>query len=397
MSFNPKSLRLGWLSATSILLLLAAVSSGYAQVFPDLEVQVSDTSGYPGKQSSVISVYLKNYADTVAGFELWLMLDRPDRIVFQTHRDTIIDTTFLKCSKYNGSTCIDTVIASWYWVCTHKVGNLCTDSTYQLGHYRCNTYHLPDSACLDSTWIPGYDWFHVDTTYPYRGTIDTTGTLVSGWEYIQSRSLGGSGHDLKISAFSNQAAPPYHKGIGFPQYGDIPLIKLMADIYTIPDSTTERTVKIMVQADNLDNFNFSDQAGNLIGVITAQVPDTSWFHCQAWADSAHHTCLFWEKIMGPPADSIHIDTVPRSILDTTKITITDGSLTILRGLCGDVNNNGAINILDITFLINYLYKHGAPPPNPFLADCNGKAGLNVLDVTYLINFIYKHGPAPVCQ
>ena len=31
------------------------------------------------------------------------------------------------------------------------------------------------------------------------------------------------------------------------------------------------------------------------------------------------------------------------------------------GDCGDVNNSGTINALDITYLINYLYKHGQAP------------------------------------
>ena len=64
--------------------------------------------------------------------------------------------------------------------------------------------------------------------------------------------------------------------------------------------------------------------------------------------------------------------------------------------CGDSNGNGTVNALDITFLINFLYKHG-PAPNPTqAADVNHSGNLNALDITYLINFLYKHGPAPNC-
>jgi hypothetical protein len=63
---------------------------------------------------------------------------------------------------------------------------------------------------------------------------------------------------------------------------------------------------------------------------------------------------------------------------------------------GETNNNGVINILDITYLINYLYK-GGPAPAPF-ALCSGDANcncvVNILDVTYLISYLYKGGPAP---
>ncbi len=52
--------------------------------------------------------------------------------------------------------------------------------------------------------------------------------------------------------------------------------------------------------------------------------------------------------------------------------------------------------MDITYLINFLYKHG-PAPNPLTSgDVNNTTTVNALDITYLINFLYKHGPAPFC-
>jgi len=67
--------------------------------------------------------------------------------------------------------------------------------------------------------------------------------------------------------------------------------------------------------------------------------------------------------------------------------------------CERGNANGAdpINILDITYLINYLYKGGADPV-PYAicsGDPNGGCVVNILDITYLINFLYKGGPPPV--
>jgi hypothetical protein len=65
---------------------------------------------------------------------------------------------------------------------------------------------------------------------------------------------------------------------------------------------------------------------------------------------------------------------------------------------GDANQSGYINILDITILINYLYKSGpAPEPVPDVMDVNGDNFLNILDVTYLINFLYKGGAEPTCN
>jgi len=62
---------------------------------------------------------------------------------------------------------------------------------------------------------------------------------------------------------------------------------------------------------------------------------------------------------------------------------------------GDANGNSTVNILDITTLINYLYK-GGPAPTPWLlnGDCNGNAVVNILDITHLINYLYKGGVHP---
>jgi hypothetical protein len=65
-------------------------------------------------------------------------------------------------------------------------------------------------------------------------------------------------------------------------------------------------------------------------------------------------------------------------------------------ICGDANNNEAVNILDITYIINYVYK-GGPQPDPLeAADVNSDFTVNLLDITYLISYLYKGGPAPYC-
>ncbi len=87
------------------------------------------------------------------------------------------------------------------------------------------------------------------------------------------------------------------------------------------------------------------------------------------------------------ANGAKADPISFTILDITVVPFY---------ICGDATGNGIINALDVTFLINYLYKHGAAP-NPIQAgDANGNGIINALDVTYLINFLYKHGPTPNC-
>ena len=65
-------------------------------------------------------------------------------------------------------------------------------------------------------------------------------------------------------------------------------------------------------------------------------------------------------------------------------------------VCSDTDGDRLINILDIVYLINFLYKSG-PAPEPLeSADVNHDEFVNILDIVYIINFIYKNGPEPVC-
>jgi C1A family cysteine protease len=65
-------------------------------------------------------------------------------------------------------------------------------------------------------------------------------------------------------------------------------------------------------------------------------------------------------------------------------------------ICGDADGDETVNLLDITFIINYLYK-GGPAPDPIAsADVNGNGVVNILDATQLINYLYNSGPAPDC-
>lgn len=60
-------------------------------------------------------------------------------------------------------------------------------------------------------------------------------------------------------------------------------------------------------------------------------------------------------------------------------------------ICGDINHNFRVNILDITFLINYLYKHGPAPAPLQCADVNGDGEINIKDISGIISFLYKGG------
>jgi len=62
---------------------------------------------------------------------------------------------------------------------------------------------------------------------------------------------------------------------------------------------------------------------------------------------------------------------------------------------GDANGDGDVNLLDIIFLTNFLFKSG-PAPSPYCrGDATGDGNVLLPDIVYLINYVFKAGSAPV--
>ncbi|MBI5225230.1 right-handed parallel beta-helix repeat-containing protein [Candidatus Micrarchaeota archaeon] len=63
-------------------------------------------------------------------------------------------------------------------------------------------------------------------------------------------------------------------------------------------------------------------------------------------------------------------------------------------ICGDMNGNGHVNVVDVTYLVKYLFQSG-PAPIPLKAgDVNLDGKVNVIDLSYLSNYLYRDGPTP---
>ncbi len=77
----------------------------------------------------------------------------------------------------------------------------------------------------------------------------------------------------------------------------------------------------------------------------------------------------------------------------TGFAINEGATTYI---CGDFNNDGKINSVDIVYLTNYIFKAG-PSPNPvWKGDVNADGKIASNDIVYLINYVFKSGPKPIC-
>ncbi|MCK4224343.1 MAG: hypothetical protein KAX39_04120 [candidate division Zixibacteria bacterium] len=78
-------------------------------------------------------------------------------------------------------------------------------------------------------------------------------------------------------------------------------------------------------------------------------------------------------------------------IDTQQLFIIVEESSFVRG---DANHDGVVDLGDVIYLINYLYKFG-PEPMPWEAgDVNCDDIIDLADLVYLINYLFKDGPPP---
>jgi hypothetical protein len=151
-----------------------------------------------------------------------------------------------------------------------------------------------------------------------------------------------------------------------------------------------------------------DQGSFLPGQLYEKMKNTSGFQSYPFSEDIHSVMTYYKSTNLGPTDTL--------VIYSTLCTVRDGSLTTLRtsfdnarswflgylnpctGGCpdGDANTDGSINVADVVYIINYVFRGGsAPNPLP-CGDANCDGNVNVADAVYIINFIFKGGPMPNC-
>jgi hypothetical protein len=95
-------------------------------------------------------------------------------------------------------------------------------------------------------------------------------------------------------------------------------------------------------------------------------------------------------------DTLEIQWPSGKSVDTYTNLPVDILLTLYEGgfARGDANGDGVIDLGDVVYVINYLYRSG-PAPNPlWTGDANSDGVVDLGDVVYLINYLYRGGPPP---
>jgi len=334
---------------------------------PHIWVRVGDTTATAGEKNTVISVYMDNYLDVIGGFNIILKLGAPNIIEFQ------VDTIQVEHKRY--------------WICNPpgSGSGTCADSTE-----------------VDSTWadsVPTYDWVTTELLDIEVGNVDTTGTLISGWEFLDPRATA-SGQILTITGFADLPAAPITPGIGI-QSGGL-LFKVLADVFPLADNDSNRTVDIQIIHENpRDDLVFSNGLGDtVIGLHTTPILDSNCWTCLQWAGDS---CLNAERTNDPSLyDWCDTSTIYQGYLDTTEVIPTNGQLSVdwppptccVGAMRGNANGDfeDKVNISDITFLTSFLF--GIPQgPAPICmdeADANGdlEGKVNISDITRLTGFLF---------
>ncbi|MFQ5498740.1 MAG: M1 family aminopeptidase [Candidatus Zixiibacteriota bacterium] len=63
-------------------------------------------------------------------------------------------------------------------------------------------------------------------------------------------------------------------------------------------------------------------------------------------------------------------------------------------IAGDLDFSGDADIVDFTFLVDYLFASGPPPVMLDLADVDASCEVDLLDLTYFVGWLFENGPPP---
>jgi hypothetical protein len=217
--------------------------------------------------------------------------------------------------------------------------------------------------------------------------IDSVGTLVAGWEYLDVGLLGGDGWICKVIGLAEYTAPYDHRGIP-PQDGLIPLFNLLLFVPDYPDLMFGDTAFVQF-CHTLDCFSMASPDGRSLGVDTAVVLDSAYYHCTQWQDTL---CLAWERVLpSQPWDSVAVDTMVVPFLDTLAVTWNTGSVCV-HPVCGDIDGSvdGLTTMDDLTVLIDNLFISLTPLRWPEVANVDGSADdlVTMSDLTVMIDNLF---------
>ncbi len=176
----------------------------------------------------------------------------------------------------------------------------------------------------------------------------------------------------------------------------------------VPDADTSHGVLVEAGA-NESAVNASDVQISFLLQNTGLVTDTFDVMVTDQVGWSLTPNSFWRELNAGEEESLQITVsvpydAPLSTVDVISCEATsrgnpnfadDDYLSVtVYAIRGDVMGDGVIELGDVIYLINYLFKGGPPPEVMETADCNCDDIIDLGDAVYILNYLFKGGPLP---
>jgi hypothetical protein len=132
------------------------------------------------------------------------------------------------------------------------------------------------------------------------------------------------------------------------------------------------------------NSNLDQDFGEYSRVLLA----TATFRMEDTMTICLDTCLW------PPSNQLIF--VPRWTRDSDPRHFLPYCFSVSYPELGDVNADGVVDIGDVVYLINYLYRGSPTPVLAPVGDTNCDGVVDIGDVVFLVNYLFRGGPPPEC-
>ncbi len=239
----------------------------------------------------------------------------------------------------------------------------------------------------DLLWT--FNWTDPDAIR-FDSIIDTNGTVLSGFHWVDVRSLSGDWTDFKIVALAdNLGVVDPRRGFGPSSTEQILFRAHFHQILPIPPSP-DRKVIVTVDPSAIET-NFASTEGRVIGIKRLEVPGTLCFRCLSWSGS---TCLAYIPVDAPPCDSTALGTDTISVIDTSLVSYVAGSVTTHTNCPRsvddiDINGDGVpMTVRDEVTLIKFVDGDTSGVYNSRAADLNGDCIISWADI-YLMDSLFR--------
>jgi len=261
------------------------------------------------------------------------------------------------------------------------------NSTWLLAPYKLEYMIQGDSSIPWTTSVVftgDLDWDHlVDVVYQDDGYLNSQGDYQSRVFYFNLTNTDGDGIiEASDKPLSWQTAY-FHNGQ-----------------YTVSARATDRYGNATTTSSSVTVMNLFALSG--VVACTDGNPDSAGAAVTVLSDNLADTTAsdgsYAISAVGGGSQTIEISRPGYMTVDTTVMMNQhrqiNMELTPVQFTLGDANFDGAINIGDPVYLVNYIFKGGRVPIPYAAGDADSNGFINIGDAVYLINYIFHGGPPP---